>query len=143
MKWAQGFYKIRHPEKYIGTNRPRFRSSWEHTFMKFCDEHPSVIKWASEPMRIPYINPATSKKTTYVPDFLIIYENKNKEQICELIEIKPSNQTPFWLKKKSTANKIHTIINEAKWKAATAWANANNIKFRILTEHDLFKKTKK
>jgi hypothetical protein len=107
--------------------------------MKFCDEHPSVIKWASEPMRIPYINPATNKQTTYVPDFLVIYEDKDGNTLCELVEIKPSAQVSVEAAGKSKINKIHAIINEAKWNAAAAWATRNNMQFRILTEHQLFK----
>lgn len=143
MKWAQGFYKVKNPSKYIGKNRPRFRSSWEFRFMKFCDEHPSVLQWASEPLRIPYINPATRKHTTYVPDFLIMYENKDKQKICELIEIKPSAQSSISAAGKNFLNKAHAIVNEAKWNAAAAWAKSNNIQFRILTENELFTKTKK
>ena len=143
MKWAQGYYKLKNPSKYIGNSRPRFRSSWEWKFMQFLDENPSIINWASEPLRINYTNPATNKKTTYVPDFLIKYQDKDKNQITELIEIKPSSQTSIKAAGKSKMNKIHAIINEAKWNAASAWARSNNIRFRILTEHDLFKNSKK
>ena len=142
-RYSRGYYKLKNPSNYIGNRRPIWRSSWEGHFMKFLDENVNVIKWASEPLRIPYINPATNKKTTYVPDFLIIYENKNKEQICELIEIKPSSQTTLENAGRSNINKMHVIINEAKWKAAQSWCKQNNITFRILTEHDLFKNTKK
>jgi hypothetical protein len=142
MKWAQGYYKLKNPGKYIGNSRPRFRSSWEFHFMKFLDENPNIINWASEPLRINYTNPATNKKTNYVPDFLIKYQDKDKNQITELIEIKPSSQTSIKAAGKSKMNKIHAIINEAKWTAAAAWAKSNNIRFRILTEHDLFKTNK-
>ena len=106
MKWAQGFYKLKNPKKYIGKNRPRFRSSWEYVVMKKFDEHPNILHWASEPLRISYINPATNKHTTYVPDFLVIYENKNKEKICELIEIKPKSQTTLEHAGRSKINKV-------------------------------------
>ena len=53
-RFAQGKYSLKNPEKYIGTKTPTYRSSWEFTFMKFCDEHPSVAKWASEAIKIPY-----------------------------------------------------------------------------------------
>lgn len=143
MQWAQGFYKLKNPSKYIGNKRPRFRSSWEFRFMKFLDENPSILNWASEPLRINYTNPATNKKTTYVPDFLIKYQDKDKNQITELIEIKPSSQVSVKAAGKNKLNQIHAIINEAKWNAAAAWARSNNIRFRILTEHDLFKNNKK
>ena len=131
------------PNKYGGDpTNIIMRSSWETRFAMWCDTNPSVLQWASEPLRIPYINPATNKHTTYVPDFLIIYENKAKEKICELIEIKPSGQTSIHMAGKSKINKVHAIINEAKWKAAALWAKNNNINFRILTENELFKNNK-
>ena len=37
-------------------------------------------------------NPLTGKASTYVPDFLVLYENKYKKQIAELVEIKPKKQ---------------------------------------------------
>ena len=36
-KWSQGFYTILNPEKYVGTGKPRYRSGWEHAFMRFLD----------------------------------------------------------------------------------------------------------
>ena len=44
-RFAQGKYTLQNPDKYVGTKTPTYRSSWEFTFMKFCDEHPSVAKW--------------------------------------------------------------------------------------------------
>ena len=70
-KWASGTYTIKNPDKYLGLKRPRYRSSWEQVFMRFCDENPSVSKWASESIKIPYQNPLNGKHTVYVPDFFI------------------------------------------------------------------------
>jgi hypothetical protein len=108
--------------------------------MQMFDEHPMILQWSSEPLKIPYIHPATNKKTNYVPDFLVIYQNKNKEKICELIEVKPENQTTLENAGRSKSNKIHAIINEAKWKSAKIWCEHKGITFRILTEKDIFKK---
>ena len=64
MKFSQGIYKIKHPEKYVGSKDPTYRSSWEYTFMSFCDNNPSVQQWASEPVRIPYSSGQGRRKAT-------------------------------------------------------------------------------
>ena len=51
-KFAQGIYEVRNPEKYMGNHKPRYRSGWEFTFMNFCDNNKSVLKWASESIAI-------------------------------------------------------------------------------------------
>ena len=88
-RFAQGKFNLKNPEKYIGTKTPTYRSGWEFTFMKFCDEHPAITQWASEAVRIPYRNPLTGKQTIYVPDFFIAYADKSTKQRVELIEVKP------------------------------------------------------
>ena len=77
MKFAKGRYILKNQEKYVGTKTPMYRSSWEQAFMRLCDEHPNVYKWASESIRIPYRHPLTGKYTIYVPDFFIVYNDKN------------------------------------------------------------------
>ena len=69
MKFHQGIYQVKNDQKYVGSKSPRFRSSWELTFMRMCDSHPSIIQWSSEPVRIPYKHPFTGKQSMYVPDF--------------------------------------------------------------------------
>ena len=59
MKYSQGKYVNKNLAKYAGNNSPTYRSSWEFTFMMFCDNNPSIVQWASEPLRIPYRNPFT------------------------------------------------------------------------------------
>ena len=86
-KFAQGRYNMKNPDKYVGGKTPLYRSSWEFAFMRFCDESPSIQKWASESIRIPYRHPFTGKFTIYVPDFFIAYADKNGKQHAEVIEI--------------------------------------------------------
>ena len=138
MKWAQGFYKLKNPKKYIGKNRPRFRSSWEFQFMKFCDDHQSVLQWASESIHINYRNPFTSKMTIYVPDFFVVYVDKNGSKHAEVVEVKPANQTFREAVGKSAARQAEYVKNMAKWEAANAWCKQQGIKFRIVSENDLF-----
>ena len=137
-RFAQGKYTLKNPDKYIGTKSPTYRSSWEFTFMKFCDEHPSVAQWASEAIRIPYRNPFTDKHTIYVPDFFIAYGDKTGKQRVELIEVKPASQTLREKVGRSRHNQAHYVLNQAKWTAARAWCKQKGIFFRIITEGDIF-----
>ena len=136
-KYAQGKFHPKNAKKYLGRQLPTYRSSWEQRFMMFCDTNPSVISWASEPVKIPYFNPVKNKQTIYVPDFLIEYIDRNKQNHKELIEIKPSNQTLFE-KTRSQRNKVAWVINQANWQAAETWCNHYGIVFRILGENELF-----
>ena len=65
-KYASGKYQVKNPEKYMGKRLPSYRSSWEFTFMSFCDNNPAVINWVSEGVKIPYFNPVSGKQTVYV-----------------------------------------------------------------------------
>lgn len=136
-KYANGIYTITNPGKYSGNKEPRYRSGWEHAFMRFCDNHPSVVNWASEAIQIPYRNPLTGKQTIYVPDFFIVYQNKKGKRKAELIEIKPKKQTAL-TEKTSQRDRLAIAINHAKWEAAAKWCKLKGVQFRIVTEDDLF-----
>ena len=138
-RWAQGLYQPKHVDKYIGKKTPRYRSSWEWAFMNFCDNNPSVMQWASESIQIPYRHPLTGKNTIYVPDFFIVYNSKGQKRIAELIEIKPNNQAKLENVGKNIQNQASYIVNKAKWEAAGKWCKHKGIRFRILTESDIFK----
>ena len=86
--------------------------------MRFCDTHPAVIGWASESLRIPYRNPFTGRNTTYYPDFLITYQDKNGNKISEVIEVKPRNQAVLELAR-SQQEKAAVVLNMAKWEACS------------------------
>jgi hypothetical protein len=138
MKFSQGIYKIKHPEKYVGSKDPTYRSSWEYTFMSFCDNNPSVQQWASEPVRIPYRDPLTGKGTVYVPDFVITYIDKNMKKHVEMIEIKPMNQMLAEKVGKNPYNQAQYVKNMAKWQAAGVWCKNQGIKFRVISERDIY-----
>ena len=142
-KYAQGKFEPKNPAKYVGNKTPTYRSGWEFTFMKFCDENPYIQQWASEAIKIPYRNPLTGKQTIYVPDFFIVYADRSGAQKAELIEVKPANQTLKEKLGKSRHNQAHWIINQAKWEAARAWCKQNKITFRIVTEQDIFHQGKR
>ena len=137
-RFAQGKFNLKNVEKYIGNKTPTYRCGGEFTFMKFCDEHPSVAKWAREAIKIPYRNPVSGKQTIYVPDFFIVYSDRKGKQRVELIEVKPKNQTVKEKVGRSKHNQAHWIVNQAKWEAARAYCKQNGIYFRIVTEDDIF-----
>ena len=136
-KYAQGKYTVKNKEKYLGNRQPSYRSSWEFAFMKFCDEHPSVAKWASEAIKIPYRNPFTGKQTIYVPDFFVVYVDRTGKQHVEVVEVKPYNQT-VKEKARSKHNQAHWALNQVKWAAANAYCKQNGMKFRVVSENDIF-----
>lgn len=137
-KYATGIYIPQHPEKYVGKGSIIYRSSWEIVFCRFCDNHPSVTQWASESISIPYRNPVTGKQSRYIPDFFVMYQDKNGQNHGELIEIKPKKE--MMEHAKSQRDKLVAVINAAKWQAAQAFCAANGLKFRVVTEDSLFHK---
>lgn len=141
-KYAQGKYQIKNPDKYTGRKTPTYRSSWEFTFCTFCDNNPSVLQWASEPFMIPYRNPLTGKNTIYVPDFLIVYLDKNQKKHAEVVEVKPLKETTLE-SARTTRDKAAVIINMAKWEAARAFCKSYGLTFRIVTEHDIYQGTRR
>ena len=136
-KWAQGSYTITNPGKYVGRGTPRYRSGWEHAFMRFCDTNENVLQWASESINIPYRHPLTGKQTIYVPDFLVVYRNKGNTVKAEVIEIKPSGQSAITENQNGKERAI-VAVNYAKWAAANVWCQRQGLSFRVITEQDMF-----
>lgn len=143
MRFAKGKYKLKNPDKYVGLRQPTYRSGWEFSFMRLCDEHPNVYNWASESIKIPYQHPLTGKYTVYVPDFFVVYVDKTGKKHAELIEVKPKSQTSFENAGKSIAKKEQVVINYAKWEAAGAYCKQRGIRFRVVSEDDLFHQGKR
>jgi hypothetical protein len=137
-KYAQGKYQILNPEKYVGNKAPTYRSGWEHTFMRFCDNNPNVIQWASEAIHINYRNPFTNKNTIYVPDFLIVYVDSSGKKHAEVIEVKPKKETSLQEAGRSTRAQAAAILNSCKWQAAKAWCKSQGLSFRVVTEDQIF-----
>lgn len=140
-RFYQGQYEIKNPSKYLGKKIPYARSSWEFKMMDFFDNNSSILGWASESHRIPYIHPFTKKITTYVPDFFVVYKNAQGITVAEMLEVKPSSQILENAKKKSDV--IAGVINEEKWKMAKKWCEQQGIGFRVITEHEIYRKSGK
>ena len=135
--WAQGKYEVMNTAKYVGNGIPRYRSGWELSFMRFCDNNEHILQWASESIAIPYRNPVTGKMSQYIPDFLVTYRNKNNTMRAELIEIKPKKQSVIESKMNSRDRAV-VAVNYAKWDQATKWCKRNGLSFRVITELDMF-----
>jgi hypothetical protein len=142
-KYARGKFIPKNPEKYMGNKLPTYRSSWEATFMSFCDENSNILKWASESIKIPYRNPLTGKQTIYVPDFFVVSISKTGKQAVDLIEVKPNNQAKLESLGKNKVNQLHFAVNQAKWQAARSWCKQRNIGFKVITEDDIYHQGKK
>jgi hypothetical protein len=140
---AKGVFVPKYPEKYVGNvHKITWRSSWELRFMSFCDMNQNIWKWGSEEIKIPYLKPTDNKIHNYIPDFWIMYKNSAGEVIKEIVEIKPKKEAVM-TKKSSMYDKLSIVVNHAKWNAAKAFCEKAGLRFRILTEDDLFGKGKK
>jgi hypothetical protein len=143
MRYSQGVFTPKNLNKYAGRGTIKYRSSWELAFMNFCDNHPSIIHWASESISIPYYNPIKGRTTNYIPDFFVVYQDAKGNRRAELVEIKPSKETTLESAGRSAHNQLMAVTNQAKWAAANTWCKQNQINFRVITEHDMFSNTKK
>lgn len=141
----KGRYKPNKPEKYIGNpTNIIYRSLLERRFMVYCDKKSSILEWGSEEVIVPYKSPVDNRMHRYFVDFIV--KLKNKDGITEtlLIEVKPKKQcaAPKKPKKKTSTRRYLTEIktwgvNNAKWKAATEYAENKGWKFIIMTDETL------
>jgi len=145
--YIQGKYSPKNPQKYVGDSTNIFaRSSWERKAMIFFDMNPSILKWSSEEIIVPYFDPSTGRNRRYFPDFAIVVKTKTGEIERILVEVKPFAQTkPPERKTKVTKRYITEVSeymkNQAKWQYATEWCKQNGFtKFMVLTEKDIFGK---
>lgn len=136
--YSKGTFTPKNPSKYVGDKLPVWRSSWEAKFMEFCDNHPNILTWASENVKIPYVNPLTGNIANYIPDFMVQYIDKNGKEHVELIEIKPIRQSTNE-NARSKKDKIDVIVNAAKWESAAGWARNRGIFFKVINEDQIFK----
>ena len=73
-----------------------------------------------------------------MPDFFIVYVDKNKQKHAEVVEVKPSNHTFIEAVGKSQYNQQQYVKNMAKWEAANKWCKQQGIRFRVITENEIF-----
>jgi hypothetical protein len=143
----KGKYHVKNRSKYVGNvDKVVYRSLWERTFMKYCDDNPSVIAWNSEEVVIPYYSPVDNKMHKYYVDFLIKTRDSDGKIRHVLIEVKPDNQTRPPVMGKTKKSKYRYLrelktwkVNEAKWKHAEEFCKDRKWEFKILTEKQLVK----
>jgi len=141
----KGEYDVINKDKYCGIKNPRYLSSWELYVFKWFDENPNVIEWGAETVIVPYFSKADNKNRRYMVDLYVKYKDRQGKIVKELVEIKPYAQTQppkvTKLKKQSTIiNEAYTFqVNTDKWLAATKYAKERKMKFRLLTEKDIYK----
>ena len=148
-RYYQGKFKPRNPHKYMGDpSNIIYRSGWELRLMSYLDKHDSVLKWGSEELIIPYRSPIDGKIHRYFTDFIVKQINNKGERETVVIEVKPKAQTiPPDVSKANTKtgraspryiNEVKTWgVNQAKWKAASAYCEDRGWKFQIMTEDQL------
>jgi len=136
----KGRYPIKNPSKYNGdpTNIV-YRSGWELTVMKWLDLNDSVIRWSSEEIRIPYIDPFTGKRRNYYPDFVVELKDKDGNKQTYIWEVKPHKQTQPPEKRTRVTRKylteVHTYgINKNKFEAADKYCKQRGWEFVVMTE---------
>jgi len=131
--YKQGVIDKKILKKYVCHTKDEpiiYRSGLELQFVQYCENNPSITKWASEPIKIPYISRIDKKQHDYYPDYII--ENSKGDRV--IVEVKPYQQT---LKPDLTDNlwlKEAWVKNIDKWTAAKKFATDHGMKFIIVTE---------
>ena len=138
----KGRFKPKNPKKYNGNpDNIIYRSSWEVRVMKYLDENPNVIWWASEELPIPYRSPIDNRVHRYFPDFIVKVRRKDGLVMTYILEVKPESQTKMPVQKRRTKKFIQEAatyaINQEKWRAADIFCKEHGWQFKILTENDL------
>ena len=89
----KGKFKPKNRTKYKGDpDKIIYRSLWELRFMRYLDSTPSILKWSSEEVVVPYRSPIDGRRHRYFPDFWIRVKTSDGSVKESLIEIKPKTQ---------------------------------------------------
>ena len=129
-KSSNGAVKYFNGKFYSAKNKTTFtyRSSYELKFFLDLEANSNVDSYVSEALYVPYTD-STGVNKTYIPDLLVLY----KDGRMEILEIKPKAMLKdIDVQKKAIACQVYMRKH---------YANAN-IRYRFITEKDLFKNTK-
>lgn len=103
------------------TNVCEYRSGWERALMGWFDQEPTVLSYAYEAVKIPYLSsPRARKFRNYLPDFLVELADGRRV----LVEVKPSKKLG------------HAQVRK-KLAAAQVWCDERGIALQVITEVDL------
>ena len=142
MSYKKGIFNPKNPKKYNGNaDNIVYRSSWEFRVMKWLDDNPKVIWWASEEIAIPYKSPIDQKVHRYFPDFTVKARTKDGVKTM-ILEVKPKAQTREPKKQSKVTRRYLTEVmtwgvNQAKWKAAEEYCADRQWEFKLITEDHL------
>ena len=138
----KGTFTPKNPSKYNGNSKNIiYRSNWELRVMKYFDDHPNVIWWASEELTIPYVSPIDNKTHRYFPDFIVKMRLKDGKVTTYILEVKPLAQTKMPVQKRKTQRFIQEAatyaVNQEKWRAADLFCREHGWQFKVITEKEL------
>jgi hypothetical protein len=138
----KGTFLPKNPSKYNGNSKNIiYRSNWELRVMKYFDDHPNVIWWASEELPIPYVSPVDNKTHKYFPDFIVKMRLKDGKVTTYILEVKPLAQTKMPVQKRKTKRFIQEAatyaVNQEKWRAADLFCREHGWQFKVITEKEL------
>ena len=152
MKSYKGWYKILNNDKFIKpidehmqsykNGHIYYRSSLELKAFRYADFNKHIVKFSIEPYAIKYLKPSDGKIHRYYIDLFLVFSTGDKF----MVEIKPKSETIEPKKPKSKTTKsllryqqamLTFVINQAKWQAARVFAEANDMRFVVLTDEDL------
>ncbi len=138
----KGTFLPKNPSKYNGNSKNIiYRSNWELRVMKYFDDHPNVIWWASEELTISYVSPIDNKMHRYFPDFVVKMRLKGDKVTTYILEIKPLAQTKMPIQKRKTKRFIQEAatyaVNQEKWRAADLFCREHGWQFKVITEKEL------
>jgi hypothetical protein len=137
-----GTFSPKNPSKYNGDPANIiYRSNWELRVMKYFDNNPNVIWWASEELSIPYKSPVDNRVHRYFPDFVAKIKTRDGKEKTYMLEVKPEAQTKMPKQRKRTKRMIQEVatyaINQEKWRAADLFCKEHGWEFMLLTEKEL------
>lgn len=138
----KGRFRPKNPQKYKGdAENVIYRSNWELRVMKYLDDNPAVIWWASEEIAIPYVSPIDNKVHRYFPDFIVRIKRRDGSEKTSMLEVKPYKQTQQPTRRRKTQVFITEMatyaVNQAKWKAADLFCLEHGWQFQLITEKEL------
>jgi len=137
----KGRFSPKNPHKYKGDPTDIiYRSSWERSVFKWCDDSPEIVGWSSEEIVIPYRCKTDKEVHRYFVDLHIQFANGK----TLLVEIKPKSQAvPPQKRTKVTKAYLGEVFrwakNESKWRAAEQYAADRGWTFQVWTEDSLAK----
>lgn len=132
---ACGVFIPQHPEKYIGVEKPQYKSALELQFMMYVDRNPAIVSWGYEGTTIKYYDKSRGRVRRYFIDFtMVIKVGPVRKTIW--VEIKPDSEThpPKGRARNDPKAQMTWMTNQCKWEAAKALAKSKGYEFHVITE---------